>query len=585
MTTRGEQTGRTSRPWLALVVAVAALLVGLASASAASARAAPASVPAAPPSAASAVGRAIVTAEHPVDLTGVIAAAGGTSIRAMPAVGAATAELSGRALRRLAAVPGLTVTPDRPVRLTGGAAEGSAPTTMADVAAALGAAGAWRSGATGAGIDVALIDSGVTRVAGLDAPGQVVYGPDLSFDSQHADLADVDGFGHGTHLASLIVGTPDRGGRFTGMAPASRLVSVKVADANGAADVSQIIAAIDWVVQHRNTDGFNIRVLNLSFGTTSDQSYGIDPLAHAAEVAWRHGIVVVTSAGNDGEHRPGLTDPASDPYVLAVGADDIGGSASVKDDAIPSFSSRGDGVRNPDVVAPGTSVVGLRVPGSAIDAAFPSARSGERFFLGTGSSQAAAITSGVVAGMLTGRPDAPPDQVKAVLMQTAASVPGFGAEAQGAGLVRMEKAAGALAADKASDVRQSWAPSTGTGSLEAARGGVHLVDGATGAALDGERDIFGNAFDSAAWADAAAAGSSWTGGVWNGSAWAGSSATASGWSSVRWSSGNWAGTGWDSVRWSGVRWSSVRWSGVRWSSEEWSSVRWSSSGWASVRWG
>ena len=95
-------------------------------------------------------------------------------------------------------------------------------------------------------------------------------------------------------------------------------MSVKAAAANGTTDVSQVIASIDWVVQHRNDNGLNVRVLNLAFGTDSRQSYVLDPLAYAAEVAWRKGIVVVVSAGNDGPTTTGLNDPAYDPHVIAV---------------------------------------------------------------------------------------------------------------------------------------------------------------------------------------------------------------------------------------------------------------------------
>ena len=100
---------------------------------------------------------------------------------------------------------------------------------------------------------------------------------------------------------------------------------MKVATADGATDVSQVIAAIDWVVQHRKDNGMNIRVINLSYGTSSTQSYVLDPLAHAVENAWRAGIVVVAAAGNDGAGRA-LTMPAADPYVIAVGATDHRGT-------------------------------------------------------------------------------------------------------------------------------------------------------------------------------------------------------------------------------------------------------------------
>src|SRR5205814_7879175 len=103
----------------------------------------------------------------------------------------------------------------------------------------------------------ALIDSGISPVAGLTAPGKVVNGPDLSFDSQAPNLRYLDGFGHGTHMAGLIAGhdtgtsaLPDNS-HFTGVAPDARILNVKVGASDGAVDVSQVIAAIDWVVQHR----------------------------------------------------------------------------------------------------------------------------------------------------------------------------------------------------------------------------------------------------------------------------------------------------------------------------------------------
>ena len=104
------------------------------------------------------------------------------------------------------------------------------------------------------------------------------------------------------------------------MAPDARIVNMKVATADGGADCRQVIAAIDWVVQHRKDSGMNIRVINLSYGTHSSQPYTVDPLAYAVENAWRKGIVVVVAAGNDGLDAPSLLMPAADPHILAVGA-------------------------------------------------------------------------------------------------------------------------------------------------------------------------------------------------------------------------------------------------------------------------
>ena len=184
----------------------------------------------------------------------------------------------------------------------------------------------WNDGFTGDGVDVAVIDTGVVPVPGLDEPGKLIHGPDLSFESQSTDLRHLDTYGHGTHMAGIIAGRDgnldeifDGDERFNGMAPGARIVSLKVGDYQGSVDVSQVIAAIDWVVEHKNDNGLNIRVLNLSFGTDSIQDYEVDPLAFAVERAWRAGIVVVVAAGNDGNATP-LRNPATSPYIIAVGA-------------------------------------------------------------------------------------------------------------------------------------------------------------------------------------------------------------------------------------------------------------------------
>ena len=197
--------------------------------------------------------------------------------------------------------------------------------SMANLTSQLGAAAWWDAGYTGAGIDVAVIDTGVTPVPALSGSDKVVYGPDLSLDSQNPGLRNLDGYGHGTFMAGLIAGhdpslsapySASPASSYRGIAPDARIISVKVGASDGEVDVSQVIAAIDWVVQHAHDPGFNIRVINLSYGTNSNQSYTVDPLAYAAEQAWKAGITVVAAAGNTGFQRghnaPGLGDPAYD---------------------------------------------------------------------------------------------------------------------------------------------------------------------------------------------------------------------------------------------------------------------------------
>ncbi len=214
----------------------------------------------------------------------------------------------------------------------------SDPYSMQNIEAGDGAQAWWSSGDTGQGVDVALIDTGVAPVPALSGANKIVNAPDLSLESQNPSLSRLDTNGHGTFMAGIIGGNDGQAGGYRGVAPDSRILSVKVGAANGAVDVSQVVAAIDWVVQHRNDNGMNIRVINLSYGTDSNQPYGADPLAYAVEQAVKAGIVVVAAAGNTG-FGSGLADPAYDPFVVAVGAADTMGTASIADDQPAPFSA------------------------------------------------------------------------------------------------------------------------------------------------------------------------------------------------------------------------------------------------------
>jgi serine protease AprX len=444
----------------------------------------------------------------------------------------------------------------------------------------IGAQDLWAAGATGQGVDVALVDTGVVPVAGLAGADKLVNGADLSFESQADSLRYLDTNGHGTHMASIIAGRDPTSG-FRGVAPDARLVSVKVGAASGATDVSQVIAAIDWVVQHRNDDGLNIRVLNLSFGTDGVQDYLLDPLTYAAEVAWHKGIVVVVAAGNRGLEATRLDNPAYDPRVLAVGASDPLGTADVKDDAVASFSSRGNLTRGVDLVAPGRSIVGLRNPGSNVDLDHPLSVVAGRYARGSGTSQAAAVTSGAVALLLQKRPTLTPDQVKALLRSTAIQLKTTDALGQGQGLLSIKKAS---TASLPAGTTQPSPTATGLGSLEAARGSAHVLDGDV--ELAGEQDIFGTPWDGRLWSETSWTGTSWSGGAWNGRMWSGdtwASDSFSGrmWSGRMWSGRMWSGSEWGTDgaadnTWSGRMWSGRMWSGDTWSGRMWSGRMWSS---------
>ncbi len=451
----------------------------------------------------------------------------------------------------------------------------------------------WRAGYTGDGVDVAVIDTGVTPVDGLADPDRIVYGPDLSLDAPADNLHNLDANGHGTFMAGIIAGRgsgADPGSyagdqtNFLGVAPDARIVSVKVGASDGSVDVSQVIAAIDWVVQHRNDNGLNIRVLNLSYGTDSAQPYQVDPLAYAVEQAWKAGIFVVAATGNAGyQFKTGtLADPAYDPKIFAVGATDPQGTMSMSDDSVASFSSTGSNGRYVDVVNPGSHLVSLRVPGSYIDQNFGSSGYvSDGLFRGSGTSEAAAFTSGEAALAIQQRPDITPGQLKKLFLSNVRSLNSFSALQQGQGEVDMT----AMLRAKTPCAPKQWNTidwSTGIGSIELSRGTQHLVDG--GVALTGEQDIFGQPFDARAMAALEAARNSWSGGDWNGSTWSGSGWDGLTWSSHTWSSHTWSGTEWTSHTWSDNTWSSSTWSGGDWSSHTWSGSTWSASTWSSSTW-
>jgi serine protease AprX len=369
-----------------------------------------------------------------------------------------------------------------------------------------------------------------------------------------------------------------------------------------------VIAALNWITEHQtNADGSRVRVVNLSFGTDSVQPYQLDPLAAAAENAWKHGLVVVVSGGNDGHSAP-LTDPAIDPYVISVGASD--GKDALTGYLLPlvaSFSNGGTADRHVDLVAPGTSITSLRDPGSYIDQNHPEGMvKGDttgRLFRGSGTSQAAAVVSGAVALLLQAYPGLTPDQVKGLLEDSAGPVLAS-SQLAGAGELNI---AGALALAKkysgsgsggllgglgnliggllglgknAPDYTQSFPASTGQGSIQAARAGDVLVD-ADGNPLEGEVDVQGNPWSPAAWWSAASTGTSWSGGDWLGVPWTGDgwSSTTSGSESARWTSARWTSARWTDADWDSARWTSARWTSARWTSARWTSARWTDDAW------
>jgi serine protease AprX len=409
----------------------------------------------------------------------------------------------------------------------------------------------------GTGVTVALLDTGVSPTADL--------GPRLltrvDFTPDHDGW---DRYGHGTHLAGIIAGNgATSGGQWKGVAPGANIVSVKVAGADGSTDVSVVIAGLQWVLENRYW--YNIRVLNLAFGTDSQQSYSVDPLDYAVEQLWFSGVMVVVSAGNRGPYSNTINKPGDDPFVLTVGAADLRGTIGRGDDVIAPFSSSGptpDGFAKPDLLAPGITIVSTRAPNSTIDVQYPDARVGDSYFKGTGTSQAAAIVSGIAALMFQANPWLTPDLAKAVLIKTADKK--FAALTYGVlASTQLVDAGGAvLSARNLGGIvpaNQGLVPSSGTGSLEASRGSYHVMADVNGDGVPelvtGEVDVLGEPWTA----------TSWSGGFWQ-SKWSQVVAVAPGSENAPW---------FGAMSWSGTTWSAVSWSAMSWSATTWSSDMWS----------
>jgi serine protease AprX len=450
----------------------------------------------------------------------------------------------------------------------------AAATGMPEVNRTIRADVAHGQGYTGKGVGVALIDTGVVPVLGLTS-GNIANGPDLSLESQVPSLLRKDGFGHGTHLAGIIAGRDTTTGTgFRGVAPDVKLTSLKVGMSNGAVDITQVIAAVDWVVEHRNDDPNNpIKVLNLSYGTNSTQSFLSDPLSAAVGNAVKAGLTVVVAAGNTGSK---ITNPATNNLPVIVGSTDSLGTTNPADDVNSDFSAADGRLISVDVVAPGRSIVSLRSPGSFADTYFPAARVGDRFFKGSGTSQSAAVVSGALALYLQKYPKATPMQVRVALMGSGLGI--FGNKRWKLDVATL------LGRAPSTSTTLNIGNSSGTGSFQGARGTSEVTFG-DAAKLTGERDIFGP-LSSANWMKASVAQTAWSGGSWMGRAY-----TGSGWGAATSGQANWSGAAWAGRAWSGRAWSDVAWAGRAWSGRAWSGTGaeftgrgWSGVGWSSGMW-
>ena len=382
--------------------------------------------------------RVIIQTTDGLPLDGHIKSLRGKPGRQLRLLGAQVAEIPDHALDSLAGLARVrAISLDRPVH---GA--------MERTAAAIGARWVHENlGFDGAGIGVAIIDSGVAAVHDDLSPERIAHFADFVNFQPNA----YDDYGHGTHVAGIIAGSGyDSHGARRGIAPGASLVVLKVLDGAGRGYISNVIAALDYAVATRAQ--FNTRVINLSVAAGVYESYTTDPLTLAAKRAVEAGLVVVTAAGNLGrsaQGRPqygGITAPGNAPWVLTVGAANHTGTPQRDDDTVAGFSSRGpsyiDFAAKPDLVAPGVGIASLTNASTFLYQTRPASRlwgtlqtASEPYLSMSGTSMASPVVAATVALLLQANPALTPNAVKAILQYTAESRPGYNHLTQGAGFL------------------------------------------------------------------------------------------------------------------------------------------------------
>ncbi|MGH9310091.1 MAG: S8 family peptidase [Vicinamibacterales bacterium] len=394
--------------------------------------------------------RVIIRLKPGADASGEVKKLGGRLGRRLTGINGQAIELPNVAIRKLAERSEvLSIHYDRP---TGGELNRAAVTVGARAAQ-------FQYGYTGAGVGVAVIDSGITSwhddLTYLGTSSQVRVKNEQRVaafvDFVNGRTAQYDDNGHGSHVAGIIAGNGyDSFGTRAGIAPSAHLLGLKVLDDRGRGVISDVIAALDWVVANRGA--YNIRVVNLSVGAAVTESYLTDPLTLAAKRAVDSGVVVVTAAGNLGKNRDGqlqyggITAPGNAPWVLTVGAFSHEGTIFRFDDVMAGYSSRGpsaiDYEAKPDVVAPGTGIVSLADMSSTMytsKSAFLMSGSFltpyKPYLSLTGTSMAAPVVSGTIALMLQANPSLTPNMVKAILQYTAQRHAQYNPLTQGAGFL------------------------------------------------------------------------------------------------------------------------------------------------------
>ncbi|MFJ4981431.1 S8 family peptidase [Streptomyces coeruleorubidus] len=297
--------------------------------------------------------------------------------------------------------------------------------------AQVGAPTAWKAGYDGKGVKVAVLDTGIDATH-PDLKGRILKAKNFT-DSDSTD----DRQGHGTHVASTIVGSGAKsGGKYKGVAPGAELLVGKVLDDTGFGENSDIIAGMQWAVAQ------GAKVVNMSLG--EDDTADVDPVEKAVNglSASSHALFVI-AAGNSGPSDTTVGSPGSAAAALTVGAVD-------RDDKIASWSSRGptaDGRLKPDIAAPGVDIIAAKAAhGTEGNDETPG------YVSMSGTSMATPHTAGAAAILAQEHPGWTGERLKAALTASAKTLGGVTAYDAGVGRVDLPRAIDATVGSEPSSV-------------------------------------------------------------------------------------------------------------------------------------
>lgn len=270
---------------------------------------------------------------------------------------------------------------------------------------------AHQRGITGKHICIAIIDSGIYPHKDFTFPQNRLL-HFMDFNHEHIlHTPPYDDFGHGTHVAGIACGNGLLSqGRYMGIAPDSLIISIKALDKNGNCTLSNMTKAVNWVCRNKNL--YNIKILNLSFGSNYDYDFPESTaMLKAIEAAWSLGITVVAAAGNSGPHKGSITFPGTSKKIITVGSSDTPGSGRIYSGCGPTREC----IKKPDITAPSNNIT--------------SCLSGGSYISKNGTSMSVPIVSGAIALILQAVPGITNKEIKRLLLER--SIPAQTSEAAG----------------------------------------------------------------------------------------------------------------------------------------------------------